>query len=91
MQLPADPCRELLRLWPRQQVTEIEGAQILSFAHPLAFIDQFAMHQGDLGGEIIRVREKADAQFRAERMAPRQFDHRCHSIIAGRIGAAHGA
>ena len=68
MQLPADPCRELLRLWPRQQVTEIEGAQILSFIDPAAIIDDFAVHQGDLPGGPAEA-EATDARKDADQFA----------------------
>ena len=56
VQPPADIGRELLRLRPRQQMAEIESAQIGALADPALLLHDFAMHQRDL------ARRSAEAQ-----------------------------
>ena len=48
VQQPADIGRKLLRLRPRQQHAVVQGVQEPLLADPLLFVDEDAVHDGDL-------------------------------------------
>ena len=61
VQQPADIDRKLGRFRPRQQHAEIERVQEARLVDPLLFVDQDAMHHGDLAGRPAEI-DAADLQ-----------------------------
>ncbi len=73
MQKPAKISRKLLRLGPRQQHAEVQRLQETRLADPALFLDEEAMHDGDLPGRTAEagegdLRPCARRLFEADRM-----------------------
>ncbi|MFM2099487.1 MAG: hypothetical protein RLZZ366_1026, partial [Pseudomonadota bacterium] len=66
VEFPPDISRELLRLRPGEEVTEIERVEIIILGNPAAFLNNLLVHQRDLASGAAKAGEADDRERAGE-------------------------